>query len=122
PPDTNIVTISNIPQPLVENLLELNNGIIIQTHQFSKGQKVSIKLAVLIGNVVATWKIGGFLSHSGKYFCLQHWCRLKNGATWNQKRQGHRRLKTMVFNGWNYMAYHIGIQWATTPLSTFLVL
>ncbi|KNZ49986.1 hypothetical protein VP01_4659g1, partial [Puccinia sorghi] len=88
PPSPDMVTISNILRPLVENLLELNNGIRIRTHQFPKGQKVSVRLAVLIGDVVATRKIGGFSLHSGKYFfswlSLTTQDKIDNGVQWSE--------------------------------------
>ncbi|MBW0473573.1 hypothetical protein O181_013288 [Austropuccinia psidii MF-1] len=81
PNQPNIFTISNILGPLLNELLEFNRGIMIRTPKYPKGPKVIVKLAALIGDVVASHKVAGFMSHSANSFCT--WCDSKI----NQKKE-----------------------------------
>ncbi len=72
PNQPNMVTITHILKPLVDELLNLSNGVLIPTHQFPGGRKVIVRLACLKGNMVANHKVAGFTSHSGDLFCS--WC------------------------------------------------
>ncbi|KNZ54567.1 hypothetical protein VP01_2912g5 [Puccinia sorghi] len=75
---------------LVEELLKPEKYQVIPTHQFPKGCPVTSKLGALLGNVVATQKVAGFLSHSGTTPCS--WCDIvkkdlhlmKIGNLWNK--------------------------------------
>ncbi|MBW0513095.1 hypothetical protein O181_052810 [Austropuccinia psidii MF-1] len=71
-----MVTINNVFKPLIDELLEPNNGVSIITPNYPHGQYVVVKLIGLIGDIIATHKAGGFMSHSAKYFCS--WCELKD--------------------------------------------
>ncbi|MBW0582175.1 hypothetical protein O181_121890 [Austropuccinia psidii MF-1] len=89
PKQPNTVTINNILKPLVNELLELSRGITICTPKYPRGCKVVVKLASLIGDVVATHKAGGFMSHSAKRFC--NWCEIESSGQRDLKlgRQRH---------------------------------
>jgi hypothetical protein len=52
--------------------MKLNEPFKIKSHQFPEGQKITARIGALIGNVVATHKVAGFTSHSGKRLCS--WC------------------------------------------------
>ncbi|MBW0520715.1 hypothetical protein O181_060430 [Austropuccinia psidii MF-1] len=67
-----MVTMNNVLKPLVNELIELNKTIRIQTYQEPEGQNVRVKLQALLGDVVATHKVAGFTSHSRCKFCS--WC------------------------------------------------
>ncbi|KNZ51883.1 hypothetical protein VP01_3778g6 [Puccinia sorghi] len=71
-----MVTITDMMRPLIEEFLKLNQSVKVNTAQFSEGQIVTAKLGALIGNIVATHKVAGFTSHSGKRFCS--WCNVLN--------------------------------------------
>ncbi|MBW0461102.1 hypothetical protein O181_000817 [Austropuccinia psidii MF-1] len=71
-----MVTINNVLKPLIDELIELNCGVNIITPNHPRGQYVVVKLVGLVGNIIATHKAGGFLSHSAKYFCSC--CELKD--------------------------------------------
>ncbi|MBW0555620.1 hypothetical protein O181_095335 [Austropuccinia psidii MF-1] len=71
-----MVTINNVLKPLIDELIELNCGVKIITPNHPRGRYVVVKLVGLIGDIVATHKAGGFMSHSAKYFCS--WCELKD--------------------------------------------
>ncbi|MBW0594257.1 hypothetical protein O181_133972, partial [Austropuccinia psidii MF-1] len=72
PNQPNTSTINNILKPLVDELLKLNQTVNIQTYQHSNGRNVSVKLAALIGNIVATHKVSRFALHSAHRLCS--WC------------------------------------------------
>ncbi|MBW0578198.1 hypothetical protein O181_117913 [Austropuccinia psidii MF-1] len=72
PNQPSMVTMNNVLKPLVNELIELNKTIRIQTYQEPEGQNVRVKLQALLGDVVATHKVAGFTSHSGHKFCS--WC------------------------------------------------
>ncbi|MBW0579164.1 hypothetical protein O181_118879, partial [Austropuccinia psidii MF-1] len=56
-------------RPLIDELILLNPGIKIKTPNHPYGRSVVIKIMCLIGDIVATHKVGGFMSHSAKKFC-----------------------------------------------------
>ncbi|MBW0463811.1 hypothetical protein O181_003526 [Austropuccinia psidii MF-1] len=72
PKQPNMFTVNNILGPLANKLLEFNKGAIIPTPKHPRGCKVVVKLAALIGDIVATHKVSGFMSHSAQRFCT--WC------------------------------------------------
>ncbi|KNZ57799.1 hypothetical protein VP01_2069g1 [Puccinia sorghi] len=90
PNQPDMVTITNLLRLLVDKLLELNSGVRIKTHQFQNGRKVTIKLAVLIGEVIATYFLCGPQS-------TRNWSSLTTP------------FKRMEFDGLNLTIYHIGI-------------
>ncbi|KNZ56865.1 hypothetical protein VP01_22g4 [Puccinia sorghi] len=71
-----MVTITNVMRPLIDEFLKLNRSVKVNTAQFSEGRIVTAKLGALIGDIVATHKVAGFTSHSGKRFCS--WCDVLN--------------------------------------------
>ncbi|MBW0545619.1 hypothetical protein O181_085334 [Austropuccinia psidii MF-1] len=68
PKQPNMFTIKNILGPLVTDVLELNKSAIIPTPKHPRGRKVVVKLAALIGDIVATHKVSGLMSHSARRF------------------------------------------------------
>ncbi|MBW0593342.1 hypothetical protein O181_133057 [Austropuccinia psidii MF-1] len=76
PNQPDMVTISNVFKPLIDELLELNCGVKIVTPKYRNGRMVVVKLVGLIGDIVATHKVGGFVSHSTKNFFS--WCELQD--------------------------------------------
>ncbi|MBW0532733.1 hypothetical protein O181_072448 [Austropuccinia psidii MF-1] len=61
PNQPNPITINNILRPFVDELIELQSGINIPTPKFPKGQNIIVKLGCLIGDLVATHKVGAML-------------------------------------------------------------
>ncbi|MBW0575983.1 hypothetical protein O181_115698 [Austropuccinia psidii MF-1] len=76
PNQPDMITINNVMKPLVAELKQLKNGITVCTPNYPHGQKVIVKLVALIGDIVATHKAGGFISHSAKRFCS--WCEIQD--------------------------------------------
>ncbi|KNZ62416.1 hypothetical protein VP01_1272g4 [Puccinia sorghi] len=86
-----VITIFHLPFWVMDNLLQLNNRIRIRTHQFPKGRKLYVKLAVLIGDVVATQKIdhgklqiGSLQQGKTTLVQAQKWCNLESEASRTQ--------------------------------------
>ncbi|MBW0586734.1 hypothetical protein O181_126449 [Austropuccinia psidii MF-1] len=75
PNQPDMITINNVMKTLVDELNQLKNGITVCTPNYPHGKKVIVKLVALIGNIVATNKVGGFMSHSAKRFCS--WCEIQ---------------------------------------------
>ncbi|MBW0476126.1 hypothetical protein O181_015841 [Austropuccinia psidii MF-1] len=75
PNQPDMITINNILKPLVDELMELNREIVIKTPNYPHGRRVIIRLVGLIGDIIATHKVGGFMSHSAKHFCS--WCEVE---------------------------------------------
>ncbi|MBW0529428.1 hypothetical protein O181_069143 [Austropuccinia psidii MF-1] len=71
-----MITINNIMRPLMAKLILLSPATKIKTPNHPHGQSVVIKIVCLIGDIVATHKVGGFMSHSAKKFCS--WCELQD--------------------------------------------
>ncbi|MBW0547961.1 hypothetical protein O181_087676 [Austropuccinia psidii MF-1] len=72
PNQPNMLTTNNVLRPLVDELLKLNEGIKIITPKYPHGRKVFVRLVSLIGDIVATHKVSGFMSHSARKFFS--WC------------------------------------------------
>ncbi|MBW0555342.1 hypothetical protein O181_095057 [Austropuccinia psidii MF-1] len=72
PNQPSMVTMNNVLKPLVNELIELNKTIRIQTYQEPEGQNVRVKLQALLSDIIATHKVAGFTSHSRRKFCS--WC------------------------------------------------
>ncbi|MBW0462501.1 hypothetical protein O181_002216 [Austropuccinia psidii MF-1] len=64
----NMITTNHILKPLVYQLIQIN-VVKIPMPNYPRGREVVIQLVCLIGNIVATHKAAGFLSHSAKKFC-----------------------------------------------------
>ncbi|MBW0471068.1 hypothetical protein O181_010783 [Austropuccinia psidii MF-1] len=76
PNQPDMVTIKKVLKPLIDELIELNCGVKIITPNHPRGRYVVVKLVGLVGDIVASHKAGGFMSHSAKYFCS--WCEMKD--------------------------------------------
>ncbi|MBW0493767.1 hypothetical protein O181_033482 [Austropuccinia psidii MF-1] len=76
PNQPNMLTKNNVLQLLVDELLKLNEGIKIITPKYPHGRKVFFWLVSLIGDIVATHKVSGFMSHSARKFCS--WCNINH--------------------------------------------
>lgn len=72
PDQPDMTTIMHLLTPLVDKLVELDREFVVRTPKHPRGRKVTVRLACLIGNIVATHKVAGFTSHSDTYFCS--WC------------------------------------------------
>ncbi|MBW0555133.1 hypothetical protein O181_094848 [Austropuccinia psidii MF-1] len=68
PNQPDMVTINNILKLLIDELIELNRGVKVITPNHPHERYVVVKLVGLIGDIVATHKAGGFMSHLAKYF------------------------------------------------------
>ncbi|KNZ54256.1 hypothetical protein VP01_2998g1 [Puccinia sorghi] len=75
PKEPEMITMSNILQPLIDGLLVLNKGVRMSTFKFLNGRIVSARLGALIGDVVATHEVAGFASHATKTFCSYCFCK-----------------------------------------------
>jgi hypothetical protein len=62
-------TFNHLLGPLVDELISLDAGIIIPTHQFPAGRLVQVKLLCVYGDVLASKKVVGYASHSATKFC-----------------------------------------------------
>ncbi|KNZ58531.1 hypothetical protein VP01_1913g3 [Puccinia sorghi] len=69
PNQPNMTTITNILQPIVDDIVHTNNRLTIVTPQYSHGRRFIVRLAALLGDVVATHKVAGFMSNLAKFFC-----------------------------------------------------
>ncbi|MBW0544309.1 hypothetical protein O181_084024 [Austropuccinia psidii MF-1] len=67
-----MVTINNILNVCINEMIHLDSGIIIKTPRYPNGRRVIVWLGCLIGNLVANHKVAGFASHSATHFCS--WC------------------------------------------------
>ncbi|MBW0578952.1 hypothetical protein O181_118667 [Austropuccinia psidii MF-1] len=76
PNQPNMVTISNVLNPLAEDLLQLNEGVKVATLKYTAGRPVIVKVAALIGDIVANHKVLGFMSHSEHHSFS--WCEVKH--------------------------------------------
>ncbi|MBW0541940.1 hypothetical protein O181_081655, partial [Austropuccinia psidii MF-1] len=94
PNQPDMVTISNVFKPLIDELLELNCGVKIVTPKYRNGRMVVVKLVGLIGDIVATHKVGGFVSHSAKHFCS--WCELQDNQRADLKLGNPRQRRTVL--------------------------
>ncbi|MBW0553131.1 hypothetical protein O181_092846 [Austropuccinia psidii MF-1] len=74
-----MITINNVMKTLVDELNQLENGIKLFTPNYPHGHKVIVKLVALFANIVATNKVGGFMSHSAKRFCS--WCETQHNES-----------------------------------------
>ncbi|KNZ45053.1 hypothetical protein VP01_8538g1, partial [Puccinia sorghi] len=69
PHSPNPQTFNNLLSPLVDELIQLDTGILIPTHQYPSGRFVQVKLLCLYGDILATKKVAGYASHSATKFC-----------------------------------------------------
>ncbi|MBW0487432.1 hypothetical protein O181_027147 [Austropuccinia psidii MF-1] len=70
-----MITMNNILTPLIDQLFKLNCGITVCTPKYPNGHQLAVKLATLVGDIVATHKVAGFMSHSATKFCS--WCEIE---------------------------------------------
>ncbi|MBW0484153.1 hypothetical protein O181_023868 [Austropuccinia psidii MF-1] len=66
PKQPEMVTINNVLKLLIDELIELNCGVKVVTPNHPRERYVVVKLVGLIGEIVATHKAGGFMSHLAK--------------------------------------------------------
>ncbi|MBW0533260.1 hypothetical protein O181_072975 [Austropuccinia psidii MF-1] len=93
-------TTNNVLKPLVDELLNLHEGIKITTPKYPHGRKIFVRLVGLIGDVVATHKVAGFMSHSAKQLCS--WCEI-NDHERDKVQLGMLRNKTKVLaSSWKW--------------------
>jgi hypothetical protein len=71
PPDREptFVTISNIANPIIDQLLPYYDGKVVPTASHPFGTLIRIAVLPLIGDIPAVRKMGGFTSHSSEVFC-----------------------------------------------------
>ncbi|MBW0526084.1 hypothetical protein O181_065799 [Austropuccinia psidii MF-1] len=68
PMQPNMVTINKIISIFINELIQLEPGIIIQTPQYPQGCRVFVRVGCLLGDLVANHKVAGFASHSATEF------------------------------------------------------
>lgn len=73
-----MTTISHILKPLVNDLLLLEEGVMMATHQFPQGRLVRVKLLPLLGDMVGMHKVAGYASHSATLYCSWCWAKSTN--------------------------------------------
>ncbi|MBW0488319.1 hypothetical protein O181_028034 [Austropuccinia psidii MF-1] len=121
PNQPNTTTINNVLQPLVDELLSLYRQINIQTCKFPQGQNITVALAALIGDIIATHKTAGFLSHSSNMFCS--WCMKTKGNIdkMEMKRRQHKfdtqaisylMRETKAISEHESLAKRVGVRWS----------
>ncbi|MBW0542906.1 hypothetical protein O181_082621 [Austropuccinia psidii MF-1] len=71
-----MTTISHLLQPLVDDLIKLKGPMKIPTFKEPNGQIIPLLLLTIVGDSGTTHKVGGFASHSEKYFYT--WCLAKD--------------------------------------------
>ncbi|MBW0478543.1 hypothetical protein O181_018258 [Austropuccinia psidii MF-1] len=76
PKKPDMVTIDHVLQPLISQLLELNQGFTIATPIYPHGRQIFVRLVSLLRDIEANHKVSGFMSHSAKQFCS--WCKIKD--------------------------------------------
>ncbi|MBW0495595.1 hypothetical protein O181_035310 [Austropuccinia psidii MF-1] len=72
PSQPNMVTINNILSVFINEMIQLNLGIFVQTSKYLNVCMVVVCLGFLIGDLVANHKVSGFASHLATRFCS--WC------------------------------------------------
>ncbi|MBW0585566.1 hypothetical protein O181_125281 [Austropuccinia psidii MF-1] len=116
-----MITINNILRIFIEEMVQLNSGIFIQTPHYPKGRKVVVHLGCLIGDLLANYKVLGFASHSDTRFCS--WCEFPKAKIQQlklAKLQQKRIVKdySIAFKGLNNdsectrMVRRTGIRWS----------
>ncbi|MBW0473720.1 hypothetical protein O181_013435 [Austropuccinia psidii MF-1] len=80
----NMTAISHLLQPLVDDLIKLKGPMKIPTFKKPEGRMIQVCLLTLVGDTGATHKVGGFASHSEKYF--YSWCLAKDTNIANLQR------------------------------------
>ncbi|KNZ58948.1 hypothetical protein VP01_1828g6 [Puccinia sorghi] len=69
-------TINHLLAPIVDELITLDQGIMINTFQHPNGRMVRVRLLALSGDLPATKKVAGFASATATQFCSM--CHVKN--------------------------------------------
>ncbi|MBW0502506.1 hypothetical protein O181_042221 [Austropuccinia psidii MF-1] len=72
PSQPKMMKINNILKNFVDEVVQLDSEIIIQTPCYPHSQRVIVHLGCLIGDLVANHKVAGFASHFATRFCS--WC------------------------------------------------
>ncbi|MBW0556038.1 hypothetical protein O181_095753 [Austropuccinia psidii MF-1] len=93
PSQPSMVTINNILSVFINEMIQLNSGIFVQTLKYPDGSMVVVRLGCLIGDLVANHKVSGFASHSATQFCS--WCKCPK-AEIQQLKLGRLRQKRIV--------------------------
>ncbi|KAG0142567.1 hypothetical protein CROQUDRAFT_681475 [Cronartium quercuum f. sp. fusiforme G11] len=75
--EPSVTTINHVLAPIIDQLLVLNKGFRVSTHQYPGGRVVQVKLLGLVGDIVATHKVAGYTSHSTTSFCSYCVCTVK---------------------------------------------
>lgn len=86
-------TINHLLKPVVDELIQLEPGITLRTHQYPNGRRVRIRLLCLQGDILATKKVAGFASHSANLPCS--WCNVQHKDLAKMER-GDSRLKDQI--------------------------
>ncbi|KZW01814.1 hypothetical protein EXIGLDRAFT_602604 [Exidia glandulosa HHB12029] len=69
-------------RPIVSDLLRLwKEGVVIPTPSHPEGRRVRVILLALVCDKPAAHKVGGFGSHSHRFFCHCCWCKSEDMAT-----------------------------------------
>jgi hypothetical protein len=93
PNEPNVDQINPYLTPIVDALLEFWNGVrFTRTCMYTLGRLVFCALIVVICDLPAARKVGGFSAHSQEYFCSVCWCnKTQHGysnfdsATWKRR-------------------------------------
>lgn len=85
PREPSMITINNILEPLVNELQQLNEGIIIKTANFHEGRRIRVRVIPIIADLVALRKVTGFAAHSATLFCS--YCKLTRNEINSSKPQ-----------------------------------
>ncbi|MBW0490854.1 hypothetical protein O181_030569 [Austropuccinia psidii MF-1] len=74
PSQPNMVTINKILRVFIDEMIQLNSGIFVQTPKYPNGRMVVVCLGCLIGDLVANHKVSGFALNSATWFCSSCEC------------------------------------------------
>ncbi|MBW0473352.1 hypothetical protein O181_013067 [Austropuccinia psidii MF-1] len=88
-----MVTINNNINVFINELIQLEPSIVIQTPQYPQGRRVFVHVGCLLGDLVDNHKVAGFASHSATRFCS--WCDSPK-ADIKQQQVGRLRQKQLV--------------------------
>lgn len=85
--ELSVSNINNVLAPIVDQLLLLDQGVRVCTHQYPNGRTVQIKLLGLVGDVVGTHKVAGYASHSATCFCSYCVCKVQDRPSLQLERE-----------------------------------
>lgn len=69
PSEPTVTTLNHILDPLVNEFLQLDKGVIVASQRYPDGRRVRARLVPVIADLVAIRKATGFAAHSAKHFC-----------------------------------------------------